>query len=123
MSGKPYAPNEYDVLVGRMLATTRIMFGLSQKDLATKTGITFQQIQKYETAGNRLSVSRLHQIVTECFDMTISEFFGEINQQYNHNPVLTDIVRRLYNMNPAGQKLMAQFAECVQQTYPKSATD
>lgn len=121
MSGKPFAANEYDVLISRMFMTMRMRLGLSQKDIAQRAGITFQQIQKYETAGNRIAAGRLYQIVTECFGMTMSEFMGEVNQQYNQNPELTNIIRTLYNMNPTGQKLISKIAECVAQTYPKSA--
>lgn len=123
MSGKPYAPTDYDVELGRMLATMRMRLGLSQKDVANKVGVTFQQIQKYETADNRLSVSRLHQIVTKSFNMTVSDFLGEVAQPYNHNAQLTNIIRTLYNMNHTGQKLMAQIATCVALAHPKSDTD
>lgn len=121
MSGKPFAPTDYDVELGRMLATMRMRLGLSQKDVANKVGVTFQQIQKYETADNRLSVSRLHQIVTKCFGMGISDFLNEAAKPYNRNADLTDIIRKLYNTNPTGQKLIAQIATCVALAHPKSA--
>jgi transcriptional regulator with XRE-family HTH domain len=35
---------------------------LSQTDLATRIGVTFQQVQKYESGGNRISVGRLFRI-------------------------------------------------------------
>lgn len=120
MSGTPFTPTEYDILVGRMLATMRMRLGLSQKDVAEKAGVTFQQIQKYETAGNRLSVSRLQQIVTTSFDMTIADFLGEAAQPYNHTPVLTDIIRTLYNINPTGHKIVMQLVACIALAYPKS---
>lgn len=120
MSYKPFAPNEYDVLVGRMLATTRMRLGLAQKDVAEKAGITFQQIQKYETAGNRVSVGRLYQIVTKCFGMTMSEFLGEVNRPYNRDPILTDIIRALDDMNHTGQKLSMQIIACIAMAHPKS---
>ena len=59
MPGKPYTPSVVDIHVGRRLQIRRTMLGLSQKDLAEKCGVTFQQIQKYECAGNRVSASRL----------------------------------------------------------------
>jgi transcriptional regulator with XRE-family HTH domain len=33
--------------------------GLSQAQLARRLGVTFQQVQKYETGGNRIPTSRL----------------------------------------------------------------
>ena len=53
-------PHPVDVLVGRRLCLRRKLLGLTQRDLAAATGLTFQQVQKYETAANRISASRLH---------------------------------------------------------------
>ena len=50
------------------------MLGLSQKDLADACGVTFQQVQKYETAGNRVSASRLFEI-GRIMDTPVSFFF------------------------------------------------
>lgn len=40
----------------------RLMLGLSQTELATAVGVTFQQVQKYEKEKNRISASRLQQM-------------------------------------------------------------
>ena len=52
----------------------RVMLGLSQKDLAKVCGISFQQIQKYEVADNRISASRLFEIST-ALETPVSFFF------------------------------------------------
>lgn len=49
-----------DAHVGTHLRARRIMAGFTQSDLATATGITFQQVQKYERAINRISASQLY---------------------------------------------------------------
>ncbi|MDE6250376.1 MAG: helix-turn-helix domain-containing protein [Alphaproteobacteria bacterium] len=121
MSGKQFTPNEYDMLVGRMLMTMRMRLGLSQKDVAARAGVTFQQIQKYETGGNRITAGRLYQIVTKCFGMTMSQFLGETNQPYNHSLVLTDIIRTLDSTDKDGQKLAMQIIACIATAHPKSA--
>lgn len=51
-----------DVMVGARIAALREAIGQTQTDLAKACGITFQQIQKYESAANRVSCSRLAQI-------------------------------------------------------------
>lgn len=51
-----------DIIIGRNVKTLRLMRGLSQVQLAEALGLTFQQIQKYETAANRISASRLVEI-------------------------------------------------------------
>jgi transcriptional regulator with XRE-family HTH domain len=51
-----------DAWVGTRIAARRQALGLSQTALAERVGVSFQQIQKYETGINRISASRLHQI-------------------------------------------------------------
>jgi transcriptional regulator with XRE-family HTH domain len=50
-----------DVHVGRRLRERRVLIGLTQEQLATRLGVTFQQVQKYENGTNRLCASRLYQ--------------------------------------------------------------
>lgn len=51
-----------DVHFGQKLRQARLAAGKTQSTLAVAVGITFQQIQKYENASNRISFSRLVQI-------------------------------------------------------------
>jgi transcriptional regulator with XRE-family HTH domain len=51
-----------DVLVGQNIRICRMQRGLSQSELAERVGLTFQQIQKYEKAANRVGASRLIQV-------------------------------------------------------------
>ena len=74
MPGKPYVPTFVDEHIGRRIQLRRNMLGLSQKDLADACGVTFQQVQKYETAGNRVSASRLFDI-GRVMDTPVSFFF------------------------------------------------
>lgn len=62
MAGKAFIPTSIDQHIGRRMQLRRTILGMSLKDLAVATGVTFQQIQKYETADNRVSASRLFQI-------------------------------------------------------------
>ena len=50
-----------DRLVGQRLRARRVELRLSQTDLADGLGVTFQQVQKYESGTNRLGSSRLLQ--------------------------------------------------------------
>ena len=74
MAGKPYTPTFIDEHIGRRIQLRRNMLGLSQKDLADTCGVTFQQIQKYETAGNRVAASRLFEIGM-AMETPVSFFF------------------------------------------------
>ena len=75
MSGKPFTPTAVDEHIGQRVQLRRIMMGLSQKDLAKICGVTFQQIQKYESAGNRISASRLFELST-ALETPVSFFFS-----------------------------------------------
>jgi transcriptional regulator with XRE-family HTH domain len=51
-----------DALVGQNIRILRLQRGLSQSDLGRQTGLSYQQIQKYEIGANRLGASRLSRI-------------------------------------------------------------
>ena len=63
-----------DEHIGQRVQLRRVMMGMSQQDLARMCGVSFQQIQKYETAGNRIPASRLFELST-ALDTPISFFF------------------------------------------------
>jgi len=56
---RPKSPDLVDLAVGRNLRVWRMAKGLSQAQLARRLGVTFQQVQKYETGGNRIPTSRI----------------------------------------------------------------
>lgn len=55
--------NAVNVYIGARLRQARLMRGMSQKELGQgiKKPITFQQVQKYENATNRISVEMLEE--------------------------------------------------------------
>jgi transcriptional regulator with XRE-family HTH domain len=59
---KSFNSKEIDVILGNLIRQHRKAAGLSQAELGHAAGITFQQIQKYESGQNRVSVSRLFQL-------------------------------------------------------------
>ena len=71
-----------DTWVGARIAGRRQALGLSQTALAERVGVSFQQIQKYETGANRVSASRLWDIA-DALDVPVSFFFEGIEE----NPV------------------------------------
>lgn len=60
--GDRTGPEPVDVYVGKAIRAQRLRAGLNQTDLGRAVGITFQQIQKYENAMNRVSASALVKI-------------------------------------------------------------
>lgn len=67
-----------DVHVGKKLKLRRNVLGLSQGELGTKIGVTFQQIQKYERGANRIGSSRLYDL-SQILNVPINYFFEGIN--------------------------------------------
>lgn len=54
--------DDIDAYVGSRISLRRSALGLSQTALARQLGVSFQQVQKYETGTNRISASRLHRV-------------------------------------------------------------
>src|SRR5262252_7316384 len=58
----PEGPHPVDRHVGLRIRMRRKELGISQEKLAEALGLTFQQVQKYERAANRISASRLYRM-------------------------------------------------------------
>jgi transcriptional regulator with XRE-family HTH domain len=66
--------------IGRRLRCRRRLLGLTQQELATATGITFQQINKYEQATNRMSAARVYEMA-RALDVPVSYFFAGLDER------------------------------------------
>jgi transcriptional regulator with XRE-family HTH domain len=64
-----------DAEVGRRVRARRLERGITQTELATRIGVTFQQVQKYEKGVNRIGAGRLQRIA-EALDVPVTFFFG-----------------------------------------------
>jgi transcriptional regulator with XRE-family HTH domain len=72
-------PDPVDVLVGNRLRMRRLMLDMSQTEVATAVGVTFQQLQKYEKGANRISASRLQQL-SQLLQVPVPFFFEGISK-------------------------------------------
>ncbi len=75
-------PHHVDVHVGGRVKQRRLLRGLSQEQLGTSLGLTFQQVQKYEKGTNRISSSRLWEIAT-ILGVPISFFYDGLKEKAN----------------------------------------
>lgn len=66
-----------DVHVGQRIRERRIACGISQEQLARSTGVTFQQVQKYERGVNRVGAARLY-AMAKALDVPITYFFDDM---------------------------------------------
>lgn len=72
-----------DIHVGSKIRQARKMLGLSQSLLGKALGLSFQQIQKYETGENRISASFLW-ILSKELKIPVVSFFDGLNNQPTH---------------------------------------
>jgi transcriptional regulator with XRE-family HTH domain len=68
------SPQSIDVVAGRNLRLLRGQRGYSQEKLGNEVGLTFQQIQKYENATNRMALSRAYELAS-ILSVSIDAFF------------------------------------------------
>lgn len=66
---------EYDQRIGAVVRDARVRAGLTQTDLARLIGVTFQQVQKYESGTNRLPASA-YPILFEELGLSPQALFG-----------------------------------------------
>ncbi len=69
--------SEVDRLVGDRIRRRRILMGLTQDQLGESLGISYQQIQKYETGANRVSAGRLY-LIAARLDVSPGWFFDPV---------------------------------------------
>ena len=75
-----------DIHVGKRIKEIRTIRGLTQSNVADHLGISFQQLQKYETGANRVSASRMFEL-SKLLNITPSFFFeGLEGQNYDSMP-------------------------------------
>ncbi|WP_341909633.1 helix-turn-helix transcriptional regulator [Ferrovibrio terrae] len=67
-------PREIDRQIGERLKQERLRAGFTQAAAGNRIGISYQQIQKYETGSNRISAGRIVQMAT-LFGTTAARIF------------------------------------------------
>ena len=82
--------NDVDVSVGKRIELRRKLLKMTQKGLAQKIGVTFQQLQKYEQGFNRVSASRLW-LISQALGTDINFFFESVPSAKNLD---TDIMQQ-----------------------------
>lgn len=107
-AGFEYVPDPLDVAVGARVRLRRKAIGVSQSALADKLEISFQQVQKYEKAANRISASTLVRI-GQALDCPASWLLGETAEGAMAAPVMDDQLLGLLR-STSGQILLTAAA-------------
>jgi transcriptional regulator with XRE-family HTH domain len=89
----------FDKKVGQLIRRYRQIHNVSQAKLGQELGVSFQQIQKYESAQNRVSASALHQI-KKSLNIPLDEIFEPTSPAEVTDEALIDLklVRALSNV-------------------------
>ncbi|WP_375614722.1 MULTISPECIES: helix-turn-helix domain-containing protein [unclassified Bartonella] len=110
-------PNFIDILIGKRIRHRRISMSLSQKELGSHLGVSFQQIQKYEKGFNRVSAGCLLEI-SQKLEVPISFFYADIatkedlptketllhHDQYTYSEKEHTLLKNFRELKPKKQK-------------------
>ena len=101
-----------DVHLGERIRERRTNFGLNQEDLGAAIGVSKQQIQKYETGQNRVTVSRLYDI-GKALGVNLPYF---VDRQAAHlpdkeNKRVTALIRRFSSLTEPQQKIITKLVK------------
>jgi len=103
-------PNPIDRHVGLRIRLRRKELGVSQEKLADAIGLTFQQVQKYERAANRVSASKLYEMA-RALETSIGYFYEGL-EDAAHGAPSADRAGPLFHdflMTPEGVELAGLF--------------
>ena len=101
-------PHPIDVHIGQRVRLRRLLLGMNLGRLAKALGLTFQQVQKYESGTNRLSPSRLV-MIADALGVSVDYFFAELGpcettpsaeeqrwRERRYQPETIDLIRYYY---------------------------
>lgn len=71
--------------VGARVRRRRRLMSLTQQELGTMCGVTFQQIQKYECGASRMSVSMVWKLAL-ALDVEVAYFFLGLEREGDVKP-------------------------------------
>lgn len=64
-----------NIVLGQRIRTLRKIMGVSQTEIASKVGFTYQQLQKYESGHNRIAVDTL-EAISEALGVTATDLLS-----------------------------------------------
>ncbi len=128
-------PDDTDLHVGRKLRRRRRLLSMTQQDLATKVGVRFQQIQKYECGANRVTASRLFAL-SRALHVSVQYFFDglladdQVHRAANDADQMdgdvmaqketVDLVRAYYRLSEQPRRRLLDLAKALEDGSRKS---
>jgi len=102
--------NQVDALVGKKIRARRTAVDMSQSELGKALGITFQQVQKYESGTNRVGAGRLYDIA-KLLGVPVSYFYEGLYQHPDVEEPVSDetlIAQALERIRQRSQRELAK---------------
>lgn len=100
---------DFDKVLGEKLREYRTAAHMAQAELAERCGITFQQIQKYESGANRVSASRLFDF-SEILGVPVIDFYP---QGEKHTGIVESQRREIDDLKSLIKGVSRQLAEAA----------
>ncbi|HEY8573458.1 helix-turn-helix transcriptional regulator [Phenylobacterium sp.] len=101
-------PNPIDRHVGLRIRMRRKELGVSQEKLAESIGLTFQQVQKYERASNRVSASKLWEMA-RALNTSVAYFYEGLGEPAGRGSNAPKDSVHEFLLTPEGMELAASF--------------
>ncbi|MBR0641350.1 helix-turn-helix domain-containing protein [Plastoroseomonas hellenica] len=93
--------------IAARLRERRLLLGLSQVELATLIGVSYQQLQKYETGANRIAAGRLYEIA-RSLRTPVASFYDGLDRWEahwsSHHPLVQELVQSFAEIGDAAQQ-------------------
>lgn len=106
-----------DIHVGKMLRQRREICGMPQKELARRLGISFQQVQKYESGANRVSASKLWDICCILETEPGYYFAGLVHGQAQNTAGMAEAPASAYQPETASSRQVIDLNQSFQQIH------
>ena len=126
VSGGATMKNPVDLHIGQCVRHRRWLQGMTQQQLGQAIGIRFQQVQKYESGGNRISAAMLWRIA-HALDVGVSFFFSGLDdptrsllvdgcgEEALQQKETMDLVRAYYAMEEGPRRRLLELIKTVSQ--------
>jgi transcriptional regulator with XRE-family HTH domain len=115
-SDNPRAAGPVDKKIGARIRARRLEIGMSQEMLASKLGITFQQVQKYEKGINRVAAPTLLDL-SEALNTSVVSLLPvsktEGGASMLDDPEIAAFLPLLAELNTDGRRALASIARTL----------
>jgi len=117
------AADDLDRALGNAIRLRRRSLNLTQEQLASACGVSFQQVQKYENGANRISFSRLVQIA-HALECRVTDLTSTLDQpeiapvdfeflKLMTLPGAVDLLKRYEVMTPESRRLLVDLLQSI----------